>query len=60
MNGFPFYALIAAAMRQADSANLIRLKRAWPYIWDSLVRRYNEPAGVVEEWDGISPGEYNK
>lgn len=49
--GYEFYALIAAAMRQADTMNLIKLRQSFPYIWSSLVRRYNEPGGVVDEWD---------
>lgn len=55
---YPFYALIAAAMRKADTNNLGRLRRMFPYVYDGLVRRLNEPLGVVEEWDGITPERY--
>ena len=35
---YPFYALIATAMRQADTDNLERLKSAFPGIYESLVK----------------------
>lgn len=34
--GYKFYALIAAAMRQADSNNLPALRAMFPGIWESL------------------------
>lgn len=43
----PFYALIMAAMRQADSHNLELLKRAFPFTWRELDARYNAPGGVL-------------
>lgn len=43
----PFYALIMAAMRKADSANLWRLKQAWPEVWAELQERYGAPGGVL-------------
>jgi hypothetical protein len=47
--GEPFYALIMAAMRQADTGNLARLKDAFPETWAELERRYNAPGGVLPE-----------
>ncbi len=46
----PFYALIQAAMRTADTDNLEKLKEAWPEVWRELQDRYNAP-------DGYLPGE---
>jgi len=43
----PFYSLIMAAMRQADSDNLIRLRTAWPEVWRELQARYNAPLGML-------------
>ena len=58
--GYPFYALIAAAMRQADDENSERLRVAFPDIWASLRRRYKAPLGVVPEYDGMTAQEYAK
>lgn len=44
----PFYGLIMAAMRRADSANLWRLKQAWPEVWEELQARYDSPGGLLE------------
>lgn len=44
---YPFYALIMAAMRQADSANLALLQMGWPWVWDELDARYNAPGGIL-------------
>ncbi len=44
---FPFYALIMAAMRQADTTNLARLKQVFPDVWEELSRRYNAPGGLL-------------
>ncbi len=46
--GFQFYALIMAAMRQADTDNLARLRDAFPEIWRELQARYNAPLGELE------------
>jgi len=43
----PFYALIMAAMRKADTHNLAKLQEAWPEVWDELKKRYNAPGGVL-------------
>lgn len=45
---YPFYSLIMAAMRQADTDNLERLKRSFPEVWNDLRARYNAPGGVLE------------
>lgn len=44
---YPFYALIMAAMRQADSTNLKALKMAFPFVWSEFEARYNAPGGVL-------------
>jgi len=44
---YPFYALVQAAMRQADSDNAQRLERAWPRVWEELLARYNAPGGLL-------------
>lgn len=43
----PFYALIMAAMRRADSANLALLQAGWPQVWHELQQRYNAPGGCL-------------
>lgn len=45
----PFYGLIMAAMRRADTDNIEKLKIAFPEVWDELLRRYHAPAGVLPE-----------
>ena len=47
MASYPFYALIQAAMRGADTDNLGKLKTAFPDIWDELQKRYNAPGGLL-------------
>jgi hypothetical protein len=49
----PFYALIMAAMRQADTHNQVRLRNQWPQVWDELQARYNAPGGLLV--DEVSP-----
>ena len=46
---YPFYAIIQAAMRQADTDNLDKLREAWPNIWTELQVRYSSPEGWLEE-----------
>jgi len=48
-NDVPFYALIMAAMRGADSDNESLLRAAWPEVWEELLRRYHAPGGVLPE-----------
>ena len=43
----PFYALIQAAMRQADTDNLFKLKTQWPRVWGEFKDRYNAPEGKL-------------
>ena len=47
-NDTPFYALIMAAMRKADTLNLAKLKAAWPEVWVALHELYHAP-GVLPE-----------
>lgn len=44
----PFYALIMAAMRKADSSNIDLLREAWPEVWDEFYARYHAPGGVLD------------
>jgi len=43
-----FYALIMAAMRQADTFNAAKLRAAFPETWAELDARYHAPGGVLE------------
>lgn len=43
-----FYALVAAAMARADTFNGIRLRAAFPDVWDALQRRYDAPGGLID------------
>lgn len=43
----PFYALIMAAMRKADSTNIWKLRVAWPELWTELEARYHAQGGVL-------------
>ncbi len=43
----PFYALIMAAMRQADTDNAEILKRAFPAVRAELQARYDAPGGIL-------------
>lgn len=45
----PFYALIQAAMRKADTDNLEKLKSCWPEVWEELKARYDAPGGLLEK-----------
>lgn len=47
MEGYPFYALIMAAMRQADTNNVETLRAGWPRVWEELQARYNAPGGIL-------------
>jgi hypothetical protein len=48
MYDFPFYGLIMAAMRKADTDNTVKLRAAFPEVWDELQTRYNAPGGLLE------------
>lgn len=43
--GWPFYALIMAAMRQVDTDNTEKLRAAWP---DVYYARYHAPGGLLD------------
>lgn len=43
----PFYALLMAAMRQADTVNSAKLRAAFPEVWDELYERYHAPGGII-------------
>ena len=46
---YPFYALVMAAFRQADTFNLERLRKAFPATYDEFIARYNAPGGIIDE-----------
>lgn len=48
----PFYALIMAAMRKADTANLAKLRRAFPTTYAEVEARYNAPGAILPQ-DGV-------
>lgn len=43
----PFYALVMAAMRQADEENLRRLRLGFEDVWLELQARYHAPGGLL-------------
>lgn len=45
----PFYTLIMAAFRKADTENLRKLSSAFPEVWAELKARYNAPGGRLPE-----------
>ena len=45
----PFYTLLMACMRQADTANLERLRAAFPQTWAEFIARNNAPNGRLPE-----------
>ena len=47
MQDEPFYALVQALMRQADTQNLERLQTMWPGVWQELELRYHAPGGLL-------------
>ncbi len=44
---YNFYALLQAAMRQADTNNATVLRNAYPEVWAELQERYNAPNGLI-------------
>jgi hypothetical protein len=46
---YPFDALIFAAMRKADSTNIMRLKATYPELWAELYARYHAPGGCITD-----------
>lgn len=49
----PFSALIMAAMRKADTQNAVKLRLAFPEIYDELEERYWTPGGLIASEGGI-------
>jgi len=47
LHDIPFYGLIMAALRKADTDNLNALKDAFPQVWTELMARYNAPGGEL-------------
>ena len=41
------YAIIMAAMRQADTQSLAKLAAAWPEVYVEFTARYNAPGGLL-------------
>lgn len=46
--GYPFYALLMATMKQADSDNIAKLRAAFPEVWDEMYERYNTAGGFTK------------
>jgi len=46
---YPFYALLMAAIRKADTDNYRKFCDAWPEVVEELRERYDAPGGVVKE-----------
>ena len=44
---YPFYAIVMAAMRQADTNNLRKLEQAFPDTFHELQARYHAPGGLL-------------
>lgn len=49
----PFYSLIMAALRKADTVNSNKINAMWPELYAEFAERYHAPAGVIES-DGIT------
>lgn len=45
----PFYALLMAAIRKADSQNAARLRMAFPHVHAEFAARYDAPGGVLPD-----------
>jgi hypothetical protein len=45
----PFYGLVMAAMRRADTDNLAKLIYAWPEVYAELDARYNAPGARLPD-----------
>jgi hypothetical protein len=48
----PFYALIHAAVRQADSYNMAMIEAMWPEVAAEARERYNAPGGLLPGEEG--------
>jgi len=60
LHSLPFYSLIAAAMRGADSINLVKLQSCFPEIWESLQARYDAGGGILESDNIDTDKKYNQ
>lgn len=49
LKDYPFYALIMAAMRQADTDSTEKLQVAFPDTWKELQVRYHTAGGLLPE-----------
>ena len=49
MKGPPFYGVIMAAMRLADTESLEKLRAAWPAVFEELQARYHAPGGYLPD-----------
>lgn len=54
----PFQALIAAAIRKADTEHLMALRRIFPELFDDLQKRYSAPGGLLPGDTSGSPERY--
>lgn len=56
----PFYALLFAMLRKADSYNVQHIKRLWPEKFAEFQQRYNAQGGVLPEdnWPVDKDGKY--
>ena len=59
-NDIPFAALIAAALRKADTNNFARLKQAFPELTSDFKLRYNAPGGILLKDNFQNPDEVLK
>jgi len=44
----PFYGVIMLAMMRADSFNAVKLRAAWPAVWEECQARYDAPAAILD------------
>jgi hypothetical protein len=51
----PFYAIIMAAMRRADTNNAALLAAAFPETWRELQDRYHAPDGLLPSEQAVTP-----
>lgn len=47
-NDTQFYALMFAAILKADSKNTLRLKNAYPELWQETWKRWDSPGGLLD------------
>ncbi len=45
---YPFYALVMAAYRRADTENARKIEQAWPDVVAELQARYHAPGGILD------------